>query len=331
MTNEDRSLMSYIRSISYGRASLEATVSNPVTLRNLPDDANPTLLAINAQPDAHRYEYLAVVYPPNERGAGGGMAQSGQIKFDPPRTPNRTKARCRFLYDAKLGTWAMEVLHNVTRIGDYYNGITHPGDFDEMAGVGATHPCTYTKLRTGWIEPSAVRVHPGNKRRYTLHAIGLSHPAPAGRLAGVKLQAEGSNRYLLVEARLKSDRWERGFGGSDGIPSEGVVVYEFAPEDDPWPRRPSSPNGPWPPLELRTPTALIVGETFKHHDSWTHSGGPRDHRTGRGRSREIKVTAAVEGGFVIEVTSDAPAPSQPDRPPHGPGAGRERPPGTSEP
>ena len=106
-THEDRSLMSYINSVSYGRASLDAAVSPPITLDNLSDEDNPTLLAINAHPYAHLYEYLSVVYPPNRRGAGSGMAQPGQIEFSPPRTPNRTRARSRFRYDAPIGTWAM--------------------------------------------------------------------------------------------------------------------------------------------------------------------------------------------------------------------------------
>ena len=55
------------------------------------------------------------------------------------------------------------------------------------------------------------------------------------------MQARGSNRSLFIEARTRSDRWDRGFSpgdpsdptsyaGSVGIPSAGVVVYEFAPE-----------------------------------------------------------------------------------------------------
>jgi hypothetical protein len=85
-----------------------------------------------------------VVYPPNRVGAGGGMAQPGRIDFDPPRSPNRTKARARFGHDAALGTWAMEVMHNVTSVEDYYNGIDHPGNFDLMAGAGGTHPSAYS-------------------------------------------------------------------------------------------------------------------------------------------------------------------------------------------
>lgn len=225
-TNEDRSLMSYISSISYGRATIDATVAAPVTLRNLTTGQSATLLAINAHATAHRFDYVAVVYPTNQRGEGGGMAQPGQIPFDPPRAQNRTKARCRFRHSDSTGTWAMEVLHNVTDIGDYYNGVQHPGRFDEMAGAAATHPSSYTKLLAGWLDAPAVPTHPGTTQTYILHAIGLSHPPPTGRVAAVTVKAPGSDRYLIIEARIKSDRWERGFSGSGGIPSEGVVVYE---------------------------------------------------------------------------------------------------------
>jgi hypothetical protein len=283
-TNEDRSLISYINSISYGRASLDATVSTPLTLNNLVDGDNPTLVAINAHPDAHLYEYISVVYPPNSRNAGLGMAQPGQIEFSPPRTPNRTRARSRFRHNDPIGTWAMEVIHNVTDIGDYYYGVNDPRRFDEMADAAATHPSSYTKLEAGWLDPAAVPMHGGGRRRYTLHAVGLPQPPPGGRLAGVRVRTSGS-RYLIVEARLRNDRWDGGFSGSLGIPSEGVVIYEFAPENDPWPTE--SPNQPWPPLELRTQTALTVGQSYVHPDTGT----------------TVRVVSATAGGFRVEIAT----------------------------
>jgi PASTA domain len=185
----------------------------------------------------------------------------------------------------------MEVLHNVTEIGDFYNGLNHPGRFDEMADAAATHLSSYTKLEAGWLDPEAVPVHNGGKRTYTLHAIGLSQPPPGGRVAGIRVRAFGSDRYLVIEARLKSDRWDRGFSGSLGIPSEGVVAYEFAPESKPWPRL--DPGGPWPPLELRTPTALTVGQSFLYQDARTM----------------VSVRSATAGGFIIELdTNDVAVP-----------------------
>jgi hypothetical protein len=286
-THEDRSLASYISAISYGRASVDATVSAPVTLKSLRPSDNPTLLAINMQPEAHRYEYLSVVYPPNRVGAGDpGMAQPGQIQFTPPRTPNVTKARSRFLFDASIGTWAMEVLHNATGIGDYYNGVKNPGRFDEMADSRAMHPSSYTKLEGGWLDRAVVPVHAdGTRRTYTLHAIGLPQPPPGGRVAGIRVQTPGSQRYLVIEARLRSDRWERGFSGLPGIPSEGVVIYEFSPQSNSWPKK--DPAGPWPPLELRTPTALSVGQSYLHPATGT----------------KVRVQSATAGGFGVEIAS----------------------------
>ena len=285
-TKEDRSLTAYISSVSYGRASLDATVSSPITLTSLRSGDNPTSLAINKHPDAHRYEYTSVVYPPNRVGAGSGMAQPGQFQFSPPRTPNVTKARSRFLHDASIGTWAMEVLHNVTAIGDYYNGVNHPGRFDEMAAAEATHPSSYTKLETAWLDRAVVPMHvDGTRASYVLHAVGLPQPPPAGRVAGVRAQVPGSPRYLIIEARLRTDRWERGFAGLRGIPSEGVVIYEFSPQSNSWPKK--NPTGPWPPLELRTPTALTVGQRFVHAATGT----------------TVRVAAATAGGFAVEVSS----------------------------
>lgn len=286
-TQEDRSLMSYLSSVSYGRASVDATVADPITLSNLNDGDNPTLLAINAHPRAHEFEYLAVVYPPNRRGEGGGMAQPGQIQFSPQRPFNRTRARSRFLCNEPIGIWAMEIIHNVTNLTDYYNGVMHPGRFDEMAAAAATHPTTYSKIELGWLDSSAVPIHGGGTRRYTLHALGLSHPPPGGRIAGVRVQGVGSksHRYLFIEARLKTDRWERGFSnGSSGIPSEGVIICEFSPESDSWPRL---QPGPWPPLELRTRSALTVGQSFVHADSLT----------------TVRVVAATAGGFRVEIAT----------------------------
>jgi PASTA domain len=285
-TREDRSLMSYIEAISYGRATMDATVSAPVTLKKLGTKDNPTLLAIYAQPDAHRYEYLAVVYPPNRVGAGGGMAQDGQVDFTPPRSPNVTKGRSRFLFDASIGTWAMEILHIATGIGDYYNGVKHPGRFDEMADSAATHPSSYTKLLAGWLDSAVVPMHAdGTRKSYTLHAVGLPQPSPGGRVAGVRVQTPGSQRYLIVEARLRSDRWERGFASLPGIPSEGVVIYEFSPESMSWQKK--NPTGPWPPLELRTPTALTVGQSYLHPATGTR----------------VRVSSATAGGFRVEIAS----------------------------
>src|SRR5680860_676797 len=53
VTGDDRSIVSYFSSVSYGRAAVDATVASPVTLTNLTTEMNPTSLAIEAHPDAH--------------------------------------------------------------------------------------------------------------------------------------------------------------------------------------------------------------------------------------------------------------------------------------
>jgi PASTA domain len=286
-TGEDGSLSSYINSISYGRAWLDATVSAPVTLSKLRVGDNPTLLAINMQQEAHLYEYLAVVYPTNVWVDVPGMAQPGKIQFSPPRTPNVTKGRCRFNQETGVGTWAMELLHITTGIGDYYNGINGVENFDEMDGQSATHPTAYTKRIAGWLDEKAVPLHAG-KRLYTLHAVGLPQPPPAGRVTAVRVRAPGSQRYLFVEARLRCDRWEAGLGDSSGvgIPSEGVLIYEFSPQSDSWPRRPQDPNGPWPPLEFRR-AGMTAGQSYTYAADGT----------------VVRVGPATAGGFNIGITS----------------------------
>jgi hypothetical protein len=326
----DRSLCSYIADVSYGRASLNARVSEPVTVDGLP--SSMTLAAIEAQVNSHLYQYLAVIFPSNTRGAGTGMAQSGRIDFVPPRSPNRTRARSRFLWTESTGTWAMEIIHNVTAIGDYYNGVNGPEYYDEMDKAAATHPSVYTKLEAGWIDQRSVPWHVGpGDDKFALHAVALPQPPNEGRVAGVRIKAPGSNRYLIVEARLKSDRWDRGFAAArvppeltsrdyQGINAEGVIVYEFSPETDSWPR--ANPTGPWPPLQLRA--ELSVGDTFTHFDSSTLNPGGASFETGVGRRRTITVQSAIVGGFVIQITTD----QRPDRPGRG---GDNASPGTQPP
>lgn len=311
VTGCDRSLYSYISEISHGRAVLNARVSDPVTVNGVPI-TRMTLEAISAQPNAHLYHYVAVVYPSNTKGAGGGMHQPGKIPFTPPRSPNLTKARSRFLWNQPTGTWSMEIIHNVTMIGDYYNGIERLGNYEEMDSAAATHPCICTKLEAGWVDQGTVPWHRSTgAQTYALHAVGLPHPPNDGRVAAVRIQAPGSNRYLVVEARLQSDRWERGFAAArvppeltattyTGIDAEAVIVYEFSAEDDPWPR--PDPNGPLPPLQLRA--ALGVGNTFTHFDSSTTTPGRTNNTTGLGRRRTITVERAIFGGFVIRVSTD---------------------------
>ena len=50
-----------------------------------------------------------------------------------------------------------------------------------------------------------------------------------------------------------------------------------------------NPTGPWPPLELRTPTALTVGQSYLHPATGTR----------------VRVQSATAGGFRVEIASKA--------------------------
>jgi len=265
VTGEDWSLDSYFRSISYDQAWIEADISEPVVVRGPSDGPTMTERAIQAQPQSHTYEYVAVVYPTNNVNAGWGMAAPGPMNFQPPRPSNATKGKARFRLEEPVGVWAMEMLHIITGIGDYYNGLHHPENYDEMANAAATHPCSYTKMLAGWLDENDVPLNEGT-HRYLLHPVGVSQPDP-GERAGVRVPARDSERALYVEARVREDRWDAGRtlthqdGTSSvygGIGAPGVVIYEYSPETDSWPK--GDPNGPWPPLELRA--VLAVGEDY---------------------------------------------------------------------
>ena len=82
---------------------------------------------------------------------------------------------------------------------------------------------------------------------------------------------DGGNQYM-VEARLRSDQYDRPSFASAGVPSEGVIVYEVAGKTE---------------VYLRTPNALGVGDTF------TASGDDR---------LEVSVTGQLVNGFTVAVT-----------------------------
>ena len=78
----------------------------------------------------------------------------------------------------------MEVLHNVTAIGDYYNGINHPGRFDEMAAAEATHPSSYTKLETAWLDRAVVPIENALEGGVAATLDALAGEADRVRIAG---------------------------------------------------------------------------------------------------------------------------------------------------
>jgi hypothetical protein len=277
-TGIDRSVRAYIHAISYGQAELTADIADPITVPAAADGSCRTVQAIQAHPTSHLYEYACVVFMSGNHPCGGqAIWDTPPIEFNPPRSPNLVRARCRVRMNESLGVWAMEILHIVAKFGDLYNTSPHPDGFDEMACSCGTHPSIFTKLAFGWLKSSDVLTHFGSisgskTQNYTLHAIGLTQPAPSGRITGVRIP-HAPNRVFWVEARLRADAYEKQtIGVSSGIPSEGVVVYESDPQ--------------WP-LQLRTATALVPGKQFESTQGI--------------RTVNVKVDSSVAGGFKITV------------------------------
>jgi hypothetical protein len=276
---EDCSLRAYYHAISYGKAQLQADVFSEVSVQPshcgaMQDEAIKTL------PPGHSYEYACVVFPAGTLGgACAGWAFYGGGPF--PGTSN-LHGWCYVDMDAPLGTWAMELLHILTSFGDLYNPINPatppPGDFDEMACACGTHPSAFTKLHLGWLDPAYVSTVVGRgQASFTMHALALLPPPPAGRVVAVRIPSVvDPTHYFLVECRLKADRFERATPGfSSGIPSEGVVVYEIDEI--------TSPLKVW----LRTTTALSAGQKYAN----------------QAEGLEIEATSAVWGGFSVAITS----------------------------
>lgn len=273
----DRSLRAYIHTISYGKALLEADIYNPVTAPWSHCGATQDA-AIQATPAVHSYGYACVVFTGGTHGCGGwAFYDNPPFPFNPPPPSGTNNLRnwCYVSMDESLGVWSMELMHAMTGFGDLYNTNPHPGNFDNMACNCGTHPSTYTKLKLGWLDPSNVPTATvGGASTFTLHALALLQPPPPGRVTAVKIPSTISQRYFLVEARLRVDPYERVTPGvSSGIPSEGVVVYEIN-------------EATWP-VRLRTPTALSVGQKYSN----------------QAEQLEIAVIAAVPGGATVLIHS----------------------------
>jgi hypothetical protein len=268
----DRSVRSYIFTVSYGRAILEADVFAPV---GIPD--NDFGQAINQISTAHLYEYACVVFPTGgPHRTGYAWWDSDPFNFEPPRPgPNYLRNWCRVNLEEGLGVWAMEILHITTYFGDLYFADPNPGRFDNMACSCGTQLSSYTKLKVGWFDSSWVAMLRQPRGRFALHPIGLLHPPPPGRVSAIKIPSRiNTNRYFLVECRLAVDPYERSTPEvSSGIPSEGVVVYEVDEVELPG------------PLTLRTPVALSSGQTYENEQE---------------RFR-IEVTSADSSSYTIQI------------------------------
>jgi hypothetical protein len=268
-------LRAYLRAVSYDKARLAGDVWGPFNVAAMRPDGSWDIggamdQAINAGVATGLLggiSYFCVVFTdhpgPSWAFYGGG---AGRCYVDMP---------------GSLGVWAMENLHVLTEFGDLYGPADSPGGFDNMDCACGTHPSSYTKLKLGWMDSSAVTtVAMGTpSATVTLHALAspLSQAPTPGRAHTVRMPIPAAQQYYLAEARVRADKYEATtVGVSSGLPDEGVVVYwidESAP----------------PPVRLRE--VLDVGDSFSDAT----------------RGVELSVTSAVQAGFTVEVRRSEPA------------------------
>ena len=259
-TGVDRSLQRYIATISNGRAQLEPRVF-PVAS----DGEDSVGTALRSLPDGHGYTLACAVM------LSGGPHRTGFAWWHASPV-NGVRNFARVNLDEGLGVWAMEILHIATEFGDLYHTDPHLGDFDNMAGSGGTHPSAHTKLAMEWLDSGAVVTkHGGGESTYDLHAIGLPQPRPPGRRFAVRIPSQVGTNDFMVEARLRAGPYEGASYASNGIPSEGVIVYEVAAQHE---------------VYLRTAQALSAGETFQ-------AAGDDE--------LEVRVAGELTGGFAVAV------------------------------
>ena len=240
----DRSVRAYFRTVSSGLADLDVAVLAPQTImeEDVPPDALETKMG--AQLRSENFVGAAIVML---GGPDGGET-----------TPVSNFAWSRFTMSDDLGHWVGELVHqtNLCDIpdffdyaGDYQSG-DNMGPFDQEAGYQATHFSAWTKRAVGWLDPSAVALHPGGVAEYTLYSVSLIQPPPTGRVTAVQIGTEVP--YLMVEARLQADQFDI------NIPNEGVIVYRVQTTDPL-----GTAQNEIAPLALLTKTALTAGQSFR--------------------------------------------------------------------
>jgi hypothetical protein len=224
--SSDDSLQNYVWTVSYGQAAISGAVF-PVARSS---GSDVTGAAMDSLPSGHGYTHLLAVLP-----HGSGPNRSSWAWWDQPaRNGISAFARVSLFQNSSLtmrqptGTWAMETLHMVTEFGDLYKVSPNLDRYDVMANAFASsHPSAHTKSAIGWILPSAIIRHGTGTRSYVLHAIGLRQPPPPGRVSAVRIPARSGTRSFIAEARLAVDTYERSDASGDGIPADGVIVYEI--------------------------------------------------------------------------------------------------------
>lgn len=101
----------------------------------------------------------------------------------------------------------------------------------------------------------------------------MPQPPPPDRVTAVRIPSRQSTTQFLVEARLAVDQYERSDRRGDGIPSEGVIVYQVLDTHS---------------VFLRTIPALDVGGRYENP----------------GEGLTVVVNSAIPGGFSVTVTRE---------------------------
>jgi hypothetical protein len=224
-TGVDRSFQAYLHALSYGQAFVAGQIFPPVVA----DDDEVNIPAMHSLPPGHGYTHMVAVLPHSFGTHRGGIA----FWDFPPVNGITAWARVALYEDKQLtqrqpiGVWAMEILHMVTEFGDLYNTQPNLGRYDVMAGAGAsTHASAHTKIHMGWLPSSAFLTHTSGTTKANLQAISLPQPAPPDRVTAILIPSKRNTHRFIAEARLAIDQYERSDGPGEGIPQEGVIVYE---------------------------------------------------------------------------------------------------------
>ena len=266
----DRSVRAYFHTVSSGLADLDVVVLPPQTIaqQDVPPDALEATMGAQLRAEGFVGAAIVMLGGPG----GGSTAQLSNFAWS------------RFCMSDNLGNWVGELLHqtNLCDLPDFFDFAgqypldDNMGPFEQEAGYMATHPCAWTKRAVGWLDPSAVALHPGGVVRYVLQSASLIQPPPTGRVAAVQIGTEVP--YLMVEARLQADQFDI------NIPNEGVIVYRVQTTD---PLGNAQNNTA--PLALLTKTALTGGKSITADGATIGVGG-----------------TVLGGAFYIQIATIAP-------------------------
>jgi hypothetical protein len=170
----DRSLRAYIHAASSGLADLDAVVMPMQVLDQQDVPANALDGLLGAQLRSAGFDAAAIVML---GGPGAGTSSGFWV---------------RFVMLEGVGVWAMEFMHSLTGFADLYPFGGNMSTFDEMACSCGTHPSAYTKAAIKWLDPAFITQQTQRAVGYSLHSVGLVQPPPSGRVAAVRIGAQGS-------------------------------------------------------------------------------------------------------------------------------------------